>query len=152
MAIALLHHFQRLAKSATARQQQLMRRQAIVKSATAQLAGVPNASGDLGRVEHYCAAMLDSEAILSAISVQNLRARLTEPTHQLAAARARPMIMHLVEQQLLASNCIIAGVIGLRARDPTRPKSSVCCRNGRRASHRPAWLSAIQRNDGSIFP
>ena len=98
MAIALLHHFQRLAKSATARQQQLMQRQAIVKSATAQLAGVPNASGDLGRVEHYCAAMLDSEAILSAISVQNLCARLTEPTRQPAAVRARPMIMHLVEQ------------------------------------------------------
>ena len=69
-----------------------------MKSATAQLAGVPNAIGDLGRVEFYCAAMLDSEAILSAISAQSLRALLTEPTHQLAAVHARPMIMHLVEQ------------------------------------------------------
>ena len=98
MAIALLHHFQRLTKSVTARHQHFMQRQIIVKSVTAQLAGVPNAIGDLGRVDFYCAAMLDSEAILSGISVQNLRARLTEPTHQLAAVRARPMIMHLVEQ------------------------------------------------------
>ena len=98
MAIALLHHFQTLTKSVTARQQHFMRREIIVKSVTAQLAGVPNASGDLGRVDFYCAVMLDSEAILSGISVQNFRARITEPTHQLAAVRARPMIMHLVEQ------------------------------------------------------
>ena len=69
-----------------------------MKSASARLAGVPNAIGDLGRVEFHCAAMIDSEAILSAISVQNLRARLAKPTHQLAEARARPMTMHLVEQ------------------------------------------------------
>ena len=98
MAIALLHHLQRLTKLATARQQQLMQRQAIVKSATAQLAGVPNAIGDLGRVDFYCAVMLDSEAILSGISVHDLRARLAEPMRQLAAVHARPMIMHLVEQ------------------------------------------------------
>ena len=98
MAIALLHHFQTLTKSVTARQQHFMRREIIVKSVTAQLAGVPNASGDLGRVEFYCAAMLDSGAILPAISMQSSRARLTDPTRQLAAVRAMPMIMHLVEQ------------------------------------------------------
>ena len=97
MAIALLHRLQRLTKSVTAHQQQLMQRQAIEKSATAQLAGVPNAIGDLGRVDFYCAVMLDSEAILSGISVQNLRARLAEPMHQLTAVRERPMTMHLVE-------------------------------------------------------
>ena len=75
-----------------------MQRQAIEKSATAQLAGVLNAIGDLGRVEFYCAAMLDSGAILPAISVQSSRARLTDPTRQLAAVRAMPMIMHLLEQ------------------------------------------------------
>ena len=75
-----------------------MQRQAIEKSATAQFAGVLNVIGDLGRVDFYCAAMLGSEVILSGISVQNFRARLTEPTHQLAAVHARPMIMHLVEQ------------------------------------------------------
>ena len=98
MAIALLHRLQALAKSATACQQQLMQMQAIEKSATAKLAGVPNAIGDLGRVEFYCAVMLDSEAILSAIIAQSFRSRLTEPTHQLAAVHAKPMIMHLVEQ------------------------------------------------------
>ena len=75
-----------------------MQRQAIEKSATVQFAGVLNVIGDLGRVDFYCAAMLGSEVILSGISVQNFRARPTEPTHQLAAVRARTMTMPLVEQ------------------------------------------------------
>ena len=75
-----------------------MLRQTIEKSAIAQFAGVLYAIADLGRMDFYCAVMLDSKAILSGISVQNFRARPTEPTHQLAAVRARTMTMHLVEQ------------------------------------------------------